>query len=237
MEHGDHHCYNQSHNNEPLMKTDKWYLWGFEKEEPRIADEAGNTICLFENDEPDTREIAAHIVHCVNTHDELVYAAKLANIWGQMLMTSDPANSEWYTKEINRVRAAVDSAPLAAAKKGAEIAIPERLEQLREALRAENISYGELAELQSLAAHIAPDDVELLEAAGVPEHPTAGAPPRLEIEARGNATYRVARAGIGYADISVQDGGDVTVTNTNIDDRAELSALLDAFDQAFPTLM
>src|SRR4030095_2848305 len=48
--------------------------------------------------------------------------------------------------------------------------ITERLEYLRGELRAERISWGELAELQSLAGHIAPDDVELLEAAGEPEH-------------------------------------------------------------------
>ena len=46
----------------------------------------------------------------------------------------------------------------------------ERLEYLRQELRAEHISWGELLELQSLAEHIDPDDVELLEAAGVPEH-------------------------------------------------------------------
>ena len=45
-----------------------------------------------------------------------------------------------------------------------------RLEELREVLRSESISYGELAELQGLAEHIDPGDVELLEAAGVPEH-------------------------------------------------------------------
>ena len=45
----------------------------------------------------------------------------------------------------------------------------ERLEELRAILRSESISYGELAELADLAEHIAPDDVELLEAAGVPE--------------------------------------------------------------------
>lgn len=45
----------------------------------------------------------------------------------------------------------------------------ERLEYLRAELRAERISYGELAELSELAEHIAPGDVELLEAAGVPE--------------------------------------------------------------------
>ncbi len=50
----------------------------------------------------------------------------------------------------------------------ARVARP-RLEYLRGELRAERISYGELAELQGLAPHIEPGDVELLEAAGVPE--------------------------------------------------------------------
>ena len=49
--------------------------------------------------------------------------------------------------------------------------IKKRLEHLRGELRAERISYGELHELQSLAANIEPGDVELLEAAGVPEFP------------------------------------------------------------------
>lgn len=48
-----------------------------------------------------------------------------------------------------------------------------RLEYLRGQLRAERISWGELAELQGLAEHIEPGDVELLEAAGVPEFDNA----------------------------------------------------------------
>lgn len=44
-----------------------------------------------------------------------------------------------------------------------------RLEEMRESLRAENISYGELAELQNLAQYIDASDVELREAAGVTE--------------------------------------------------------------------
>jgi hypothetical protein len=44
-----------------------------------------------------------------------------------------------------------------------------RLEELRIELREERISYGELAELQSLVEFIEESDVELLEAAGVPE--------------------------------------------------------------------
>lgn len=50
----------------------------------------------------------------------------------------------------------------------------ERLEYLRGELRAECISWGELHELQSLAPYIDPNDVELLEAAGVPEFPDGG---------------------------------------------------------------
>jgi hypothetical protein len=44
-----------------------------------------------------------------------------------------------------------------------------RLNYLRAELRAERISYGELNELASLTPYIEEDDVELLEAAGVPE--------------------------------------------------------------------
>ena len=47
--------------------------------------------------------------------------------------------------------------------------IKKRLEELRTELRNECISYGELAELQSLTEYIDKDDVELLQAAGVPE--------------------------------------------------------------------
>ena len=50
--------------------------------------------------------------------------------------------------------------------------IPERLEELRAQINAECISYGEISELQGLADHIEPGDVELLEWAGVPEHVT-----------------------------------------------------------------
>lgn len=45
----------------------------------------------------------------------------------------------------------------------------ERLEYLRNELRNESISWSELHELQSLTQYIDPNDVELLEAAGVPE--------------------------------------------------------------------
>ena len=47
--------------------------------------------------------------------------------------------------------------------------IAQRLEYLRSEIKAERISYGEIAELQSLAKYIEPGDVLLLEWAGVPE--------------------------------------------------------------------
>ena len=47
--------------------------------------------------------------------------------------------------------------------------IKKRLEYIREQIRKECISYGEIAELQSLSKHIDKEDVELLEWAGVKE--------------------------------------------------------------------
>jgi hypothetical protein len=47
--------------------------------------------------------------------------------------------------------------------------IKERLEYLRGEIIAERISYGEIYELQSLVEHIEPDDVLLMEWAGVSE--------------------------------------------------------------------
>lgn len=46
----------------------------------------------------------------------------------------------------------------------------QRLEELRAELINECISYEELTELESLSKYIDPNDVQLLEAAGVPEH-------------------------------------------------------------------
>jgi len=51
-----------------------------------------------------------------------------------------------------------------------------RLKYLRGEIEAERISYGEIAELQSLVEHIDDGDVLLLEWAGVPEFPPDTAP-------------------------------------------------------------
>lgn len=51
-----------------------------------------------------------------------------------------------------------------------------RLEYLRAELRAERLSYGEISELQDMAdaGEIPDDDLEMLEAAGVPETTAEG---------------------------------------------------------------
>ena len=48
--------------------------------------------------------------------------------------------------------------------------IKKRLEHLREQVKNENISLGEIAELQGLSEHINKNDVLLLEWAGVKEN-------------------------------------------------------------------
>lgn len=45
----------------------------------------------------------------------------------------------------------------------------QRLEEIREEIRSERVSIGELIELRSLVEFIEKDDVELLQWAGVPE--------------------------------------------------------------------
>lgn len=47
--------------------------------------------------------------------------------------------------------------------------IEKRLEYLREEIKEERISMGEISELESLAAYIEPDDMLLREWAGIPE--------------------------------------------------------------------
>lgn len=47
--------------------------------------------------------------------------------------------------------------------------IQQRLDYLRQEIEAERISYGEIAELQSLADYIDDGDTLLLQWAGVPE--------------------------------------------------------------------
>ena len=47
--------------------------------------------------------------------------------------------------------------------------IKSRLEYLRGEIEAERISYEEIAELQELSDYIEPEDVQLLQWAGVPE--------------------------------------------------------------------
>ena len=89
-----------------------------------------------------------------------------------------------------------------------------RLEYLRGQIRAESISYGEIAELQDLAAHIDPGDVELLQWAGVPEYPEHNdyANPYTE----GTTDYRIWLEGASTALTAVQivgvEGGEY-VTN------------------------
>lgn len=47
--------------------------------------------------------------------------------------------------------------------------ISKRLAYLKLQIENENISYGEIAELESLAVHIDKNDMQLLQWAGVPE--------------------------------------------------------------------
>jgi hypothetical protein len=97
-------------------------------------------------------------------------------------LTADNVPPGEYNQPEGYVYCGTCLAPMTAATAAGECpreAISQRLEALRASLRAENISWGELSELQGLASHIDPGDVELLEAAGVPEHSPAEAAERV----------------------------------------------------------
>lgn len=81
--------------------------------------------------------------------------------------------------------------------------IKARLEYLRGELEAERISMGELAELQELVEYIEPGDVQLLEAAGVPE----GLLSRVNL-ATVFQLYSIVR---GVEDLPLNDAGERTI--------------------------
>lgn len=83
----------------------------------------------------------------------------------------DRQRQEFYTRALDSAIGKGLPTELAGAIEAAlrRARVKERLEYLRGQIHAECISMGELHELQGLAEHIEPGDVELLEWAGVPE--------------------------------------------------------------------
>ncbi len=79
--------------------------------------------------------------------------------------------------------------------------IEKRLEYLRGEIKAEKISYGEIAELVSLAKHIDKGDTLLLEWAGVPEFEEADEIITAKLDLGDNKTKTV-KVGIDYNTLS-----------------------------------
>ena len=75
----------------------------------------------------------------------------------------------WKVKNLRYTPMLKQPKKLFVVKKEIKKEIKDRLEYLRGEIKAERISYGEIAELQGLAEYIEDDDVELLEWAGVSE--------------------------------------------------------------------
>lgn len=110
----------------------------------------------------------------------------------------------------------------------------KRLEYLRGELRAERISLGEISELQSLAKHIAPGDVELLEAAGVPEHAAQHTPGPCQICGAVHSPSAMDAAGVlldGKARIKTAYGSKTACGVASlIDNETHAPELLDALE-------
>lgn len=123
--------------------------------------------------------------HNFETEDARIAAAKVAgrNIAAYEIRSGYTTPRDWDKDDTQNARAFSHLAAVGFSRIGTRMYsqtfvdayrvefIRLRLEYMRTQLRAEKISYGELVELQGLAEHIEPGDVELLEAAGVPEFP------------------------------------------------------------------
>ncbi len=102
---------------------------------------------------------------------------RLSDLWSSLAVECTEC-AEYAAQRSDRGDARVDdssdaetlSEAASTAEHNAELlSTAARLEELRSVLRSESISWGELIELQSLAAHIDAGDIELLQAAGVTE--------------------------------------------------------------------
>lgn len=93
----------------------------------------------------------------------------------------------------------------------------DRLGYLREQLRAESISYGELAELRDLAPYIESGDVELLEPAGIPEAYAYAPNPYEAAFPYGDDSLHC-----DYCDV-IENAGDLDMSNWNGDTGNHLS--------------
>ena len=91
----------------------------------------------------------------IDSTNELHAVVELTYVFDDSGLVWTPNGEQTWPPSSNQVQSEIDA--------------KQRLEELRDALRTQDISYGELAELQDLTQYIEPGDTELLEAAGVPE--------------------------------------------------------------------
>lgn len=147
-----------------------------------ILDEAGNVTKSFTVENININEVSedTYLKGTIDGSDTIFSMAKFLKLIedGKVKATGTQSNTAETetTPEIEKSVESVKEEPKVEAStevvSEAKKETPkERLEYLRQQLRNENISTDELVELQSLVTYIDKGDVELLEAAGVPEFP------------------------------------------------------------------
>lgn len=94
---------------------------------------------------------------------------ELEELLGQAWVISTQKQDNWAMNNLRAIGLKMPKPPKHMLDWVKKYIAQDRLEELRTAIQDQHISYGELAELVSLKEYIEPGDVELLEAAGVPE--------------------------------------------------------------------
>ena len=149
----------------------------FEDEDDKMA-----TGGLIVNNDKDLKEVAEYMTTAVKKHrwdlKDLIYYFEKENgydythrvkIWEDMNGYEMKKTYENIYEMLKRIVEANGKKMKHGGSVKVPIKVKKRLEAIRKSIQNENVSYGELAELQNLSQYIDPSDVELREAAGMPE--------------------------------------------------------------------
>ena len=163
-------------------RKNTFYVYSDSNKSDKLVKEIMATGGLIVNNDKDLKEVAEYMTTAVKKHrwdlKDLIYYFEKENgydythrvkIWEEMNGYEMKKTYENIYEMLKRIVEANGKKMKHGGSVKVPIKVKKRLEAIRKSIQNENVSYGELAELQSLSQYIDPSDVELREAAGMPE--------------------------------------------------------------------
>lgn len=163
-------------------RKNTFYVYSDSNKSDKLVKEIMATGGLIVNNDKDLKEVAEYMTTAVKKHrwdlKDLIYYFEKENgydythrvkIWEDMNGYEMKKTYENIYEMLKRIVEANGKKMKHGGSVKAPIKVKKRLEAIRKSIQNENVSYGEMAELQSLSKYIDPSDIELREAAGMPE--------------------------------------------------------------------